>query len=86
MVVMAIIALLLIYSMANLRTLEHLRGELKLLEQRQSNRVQVAVPQSQQPGTKEPPEPDSHAMAGEANATTKVEGDAKSSIKPRATD
>jgi len=42
-VVMALIALLLIYSMANLRVLDHLRGELKLLETRQVDRLENAA-------------------------------------------
>lgn len=43
LVVMVLIALLLIYSMANLRTLDHLKGELNLLEKRQISRVATPV-------------------------------------------
>jgi hypothetical protein len=42
-VVMALIALLLIYSLANLRLLDHLRGELKLLEARQVSRLETTA-------------------------------------------
>jgi hypothetical protein len=43
-VVMALVAILLLYVAGNLRTLDHLSRELKLLEKKQVRRLQATYP------------------------------------------
>jgi hypothetical protein len=58
-VIVTMLAVLMIYSAANVRTLVHLQGELKLLEQRQVQRLAkdggARGPEARAPGVLEKP-------------------------------
>ena len=65
-VVLALLALILLYIGANARSLDHLRRELKLVETRQTRRLAAAGPRTNQapltlglqlPGESQPPKP-----------------------------